>query len=528
MQTFSLSHFILVVVFVCIFLGGNINRFAESILGAQSTKLKLQQLRKSVTTRGTYKLSCLELWLQDTLKSVIGIFPVVFDKALAFAKPLYGFEDDMDFSPTTNTSDDSITHYRNNTVADAFEADVVDALQKHENVGAMSIAIVIDAIRTSNVRVESGFSPFDRGTVDTGADIEAAIRKQYPAVYIRTLSSMTAPSAPNSPRSSPSGVPGGQKSPMANNGSGLSLIGRGLRRDGSRKDRLGASMSSPQTPTSNRKVFRSWSNDDSSQRSQQQLHATSPSLQKKGSKAMYALEYGSEDGPGNNNVSWPHSEWTNLATAISENAADGSSENRRDMVFYSKERMLKSPESDNRLGGHGPRLSYCQQSLYCIDSLSDSMWLVAIVKDFEQPTSGWHWQSPRHSTESVEDKLRELVSNLASMVRISDRFEAPSCRLSRDTFLERSSDEIGAGLAEELKERGLDQGQIGSEKIVLFIKNQLKVLAQSNSMAGSSLTSTSRLLRRSRRGKLLHHPGHAESAAAFFLGQELMKGLIFD
>ena len=111
-------------------------------------------------------------------------------------------------------------------------------------------------------------------------------------------------------------------------------------------------------------------------------------------------------------------------------------------------------------------------------------------------------------------------------------FDAPSVRLVREKFLERSSDdEIGAGLAEELNERGMDLTEMGTEKIAIWIKNQLKVLAQSNTSSnGSSLGTTSRLLRRKlrRRGTNPIQAGHSESAAAFFLGKDLMHTIVFD
>lgn len=530
--------------------------FAESILAAQSTKLSLQQLGKASTTpKDPKKASCLELWLQDTLRAIVGTFPIVFDKATAFAKPLYGFEVDMDVAPTTTTAstkpDDMPSLARNNTVSDSFETDVMDALHKHERVGAISIAVVLDAVRTSNQRVESGFAPFDRTPVEATTDADTSCRKQYPAIYIRTLSSMAPTSFESgSPRPSPSSSTGGRKSPsLPSSESGLLSVGRVMRRENSRKGRFDNATTSPRTPTSNRKVFRSWSTDDSNQKLSS--YTTPPSLQKGGTnKAMYALEYGAADGPETSNQSWPHSEWTTLVAAITDNNNSNNNshnknnknnnngdlddvENLRGISLFGKQSVLPYQGLDARTVASGPCVSYGQQSIHCIESISDSMWLVAILKDLDQPTGRWHWQSPRRpTTESIEDDLRDLVSNLASMLRISDRFDAPSVRLVRDKFLERSSDdEIGAGLAEELNERGTDLTEMGTEKIAIWIKNQLKVLAQSNSSANAtSLGTTSRLLRRKlrRRGTKPNQAGHAESAAAFFLGKDLMHTIVFD
>jgi hypothetical protein len=439
--------------------------------------LQLQK-NKSLTESNNKKPSCLELWLRDTLKAMIGTFPIVFDKASAFAKPLYGFDEDMDVS---TAGDDSSSSFRSNATADAFEAEVAEALHKYERVGAISVAVVVDAMLTSNARVESGFCPRGPAAVDMGADPEAA-QLQFPACYMRTLSLAVEPSVPGSPRN----VMSPAQSPLIDSSGGLLLVGRGMRRDTSRKDRLkragslqydDASVSSPKPLAG-----RSWSIEDT---------AASPTSGRK-NKAMNTLQYGSENG------NWPHSEWSALAGVLTDS-------------------------NDSSVS----RLFRVHQTVYCIENLSDSVWLVAMMKNLEHPTSGWHWQSSRPTTETVEDDLHELVSTLASMVRVSDRFRAPSVQLFRDNFLERSFDEIGAGLAEELKERGFEAGVIGEEGIFRLVKNQLKVLAQVNSPnatpGSSSLPTRSRLLRRGRRGALHNRlAGDTESAAAFFLGSDLM------
>jgi hypothetical protein len=260
---------------------------------------------------------------------------------------------------------------------------------------------------------------------------------------------------------------------------------------------------------------------------------------------MYALEYGaSDEGSEHSKQSWPHSEWSTLVAAITDNTNNSSNNNNRDLgdvdtlrgltsLFRGTQGIPPLEGLDTRTVASGPRVSYGQQSIHCIESISDSMWLVAILKDLDQPTGRWQWQSPRPTTERMEDDLRDLVSNLASMIRISDRFDAPSVRLLREKFLERSSDdEIGAGLAEELNERGIDLTEMGAEKIAIWIKNQLKVLAQSTNASrnGAALGTTSRLLRRKlrRRGTKPMEVGHAESAAAFFLGKDLMHTIVFD
>lgn len=480
-------------------------RFAESLLGAQSTKLKLVQLQMNrnyltAENNNSKKPPILELWLRETLKGIIGTFPIIFDKVSAFAKPLYGFDEDMEVSNAAG-DESSVTTFRTHFMADAFEAEVVDALHKYERIGAVSVAVVVDAVRTSNPRVESGFCPVDAsassrggggggggGTdIAIGSDLEAATRQEFPAVYMRTLSAPIISSLPGSPRN----VASPAQSPSTDISGGLLLVGRGMRRDTSRKDRLkragslqydDASTSSPQLLAGARK---SWStnNEDAA------VGSPAPGRKK---KAMNTLQYGSEDG------NWPHSEWTSLAAVLAD-CSDASVS----------------------------RLSHTHQTLYCVESLSDSMWLVAMMKNSEHATSGWHWQSARPTTETVEDDLRDLVSNLAQMVRISDRFHAPSAQLFRDNFLDRSSDEIGTGLSEELKERGFEKGEIGEEGIFRLIKNQLKVLAQVNSPnatpGSSSLPTRSRLLRRGRRGSTRNrNTAHGESAAAFFLGRDLM------
>lgn len=478
------------------------------------------------------KPSCLELWLQESLKAIVGSFPIIFDKVSAFAKPLYGFDEDMDTQPSAASpgggSESAAQVFRSTAIADAFEANVMEALHKYEKLGAISVAVVIDAMRTSNVRVEGGFSLVDRGLPDTSADPEAAIRQQYPAVYLRTLGSVVSPS-PGSPRTAPgdAAIP---PSPT-NSSAGLSLVGRGMRRDGSRRERLlrGSSrgyendeIAATSSPKTSHRSLRSWSTDDFSVQG-------SPTIKKKKhSNVMKSLEYESEEGPGTLHGAWPHSEWTTLASVISAN----NEEEERTASLYNNHR-LHPPDLDLPSSSPGPRLSYGHQTLYCIESVSESMWLVVIMKNLEQTTSsGWHWQASRPTTENVEDNLRDLVTNLATMIRVADRFDDSSVQVFREKALERSSDEIGAGLAEELKERGFESGEIAEEGIFRLIKNQLKLLAQVNSpnaARGSSLPTMSRLLRRGRQGKMQKGlAGHAESAAALFLGRELMHTIVLD
>jgi hypothetical protein len=522
-------------------------------LGAQSTKVQLLQLQTNKTRRTTsniniYKPSCLELWLRDTLKAVIGTFPIVFDKVSAFAKPLYGFDEDMDVpaasasasggggedsSPLVSAAASSASFaFRSNATADAFEMEVVEALHKLEKNGAVSVAVVVDAMMTGNARVESGFCPTTTTTTTTsnmetatttasshlGDPIggEAATRQQFPAVYMRTLSSAAAVAAPSSP-GSPRTVSSPLQSPpvlsaskdtttissSSSSAGGLLLVGRGMRRDTSRKDRLKRAGSLPydDASTSSPRLLagKSWSEDPSS-------GSNGNTAQAKKNKAMNTLQYGSESG------NWPHSEWTALAGVLTDDNNDSSS-----------------------IEGSS-RLFRVHQTVYCVEKLSDSVWLVAMIKSLEHPASGsWHWQSRptrRPTMETLEDDLHDLVSNLASMVRISDRFHAASVQLFRENVLERSSsddDEIGAGLAEELKDRGfmIGAGVIGEEGVFRLIKNQLKVLAEMNNSSGdatsgysSQLPTRSRLLRRGRRGD--RKAGETESAAAFFLGRDLM------
>ena len=412
----------------------------------------------------------MELWLRETLQSIIGIFPIVFDKALAFAKPLYGFDvETMDVSATSSSSsaasaaageESSDWTLRTNVMADKFEADVMGALHKYEKVGAVSIAVLVDAVGTSDPRPESGFCPSLDSTTTTsrGGTVyvdaigaatspDAAMRQQFPAVYLRTLSLPVPPSpAPGSPRyttattvSSPAASPRLGSSPRL-----------GMRRR----------METPPPPL------------------------TVPKN----------MQYDSTEGGGG---SWPHSEWAALVNVLTG----------------------------------GSETSVSHQTVFFIENLSESMWLVAMMKNLGQPAIGWqHWHSPaRPTTEAVEDDLRELVTSLASMIRISDRFRFTlSSAQNFQHFLERSSDEIGIGLAEELKERGLGEaGEMADDGIFRLITNQLKVLASANSEsaaanAGNLSLPRSRLLR-GRRGTLKHRlTGHTESAAAFFLGNELM------
>lgn len=265
--------------------------------------------------------------------------------------------------------------------------------------------------------------------------------------------------------------------------------------------------SSPLPSSPSRKILGSWSNEEGTS-----------STKKKGS--INTLEYGTEAGPRITDVSWPHSEWRTLVNFLTEAGNEGNSAQGETLDGL-----------DSRSVARGPRVSYSNQTLYCIESVSESMWLVAIMNSSEVPTSEWGWQTPMPTTETLEDDLRELVANLASTIRISGRFEAASTRLLREKFVDRSSDDIGAGLTDEVKERGFEEGKIDDKGVCRLIKNQLRVLMQvslSSSQSGTTVLSTrSRLLGRRRRMKGQNRPvGHSESAAALFLGRELMSTLI--
>ena len=460
------------------------------------------------------ELSGLDYWLQDTLKNIIGVFPIIFDKTAAFASPLYGFEEDIDANPSTNVSSpgtEDSSSFRNHDTFDAFEMELMDALHKYEKTGAVSVAVVIDAALTKNSRVEAGFSMVERGLVDTPSDPDETARHRFPAVFMRTLSSIQTQVPPVPPIS----IPATSASPTTSSSKGL----LGLPKENSWKDRLhrrSGSRQNDETPPSSpmpsspnsRKILKSWSNEEHS-------------FGSKKKKSINTLEYGPAVVAGVTGVSWPHSEWRTLVRFLKETSNDGNGTDGDTLDGF-----------DSRSVARGPRVLYSNQTLYCIESVSECMWLVAIIKGSELPTSEWGWRTPMPTTETLEDDLRELVANLASMLRIAGRFEEGSTKLLRDKFLDRCSDEIGAGLTDEIKERGFEEGKIDDKGICLLIKNQLRLLTQVNMSSSEPGTSTSftarnRLLGRRRRQKGQNRPvGHSESAAALFLGRELMSTLI--
>jgi len=392
---------------------------------------------------------------------------------------------------------------------DAFEVEMMEALHKYEKIGAISVAVIIDAVQTSSLRPEGGFSLEDKGIVDNPSDPEATMRQRFPAVFMRTRSSMHAHPLPDPPLS----VAKPPVSPTSSSPKGL----LGFPKENSWKDRLNRrsfsrqndvtppSSPMPSSPTS-RKILKSWSNDEG------------PSLPKK-KKSLNNLEYGPEEGPGAKDISWPHSEWRTLVGFLTESGNDGASVQAEAIDGL-----------DSRSIARGPRVSYSSnQTLYCIENVSENMWLVVMMKSSEMPTADWGWHTPIHTTESVEDELRELAANLSSMLRISGQFEVASTRLLRNKFIDRCSDEIGVDLTDEVRDRGFDEGRIDSTGVCRLIKNHLRALAQVNRSsveAGgtSAVSAQSRLLGRRRRLRGQNRVvGHSESAAAFFLGHELMS-----
>lgn len=499
-------------------------RFAETILTAQKTKGHLNLSSKT----------CMQVWMRQTLQHVMSILPIVFDRIQAFAKPMYGFQDGSEPStsvplPLGATQD--------------LESMVLEFLRRQEKAGgpSMAVSVVLDAGRTSNLSIERGCTVFETPALEIAQmeDSEAA-RLQWPAVYMRTTAHHGALTA--------AAVPGG-------------LLG-GIRRSSSRKDRVGRPGSRSHEDEGNNHaqgshILRSWSND---------VAPTNTNGGHFENKGLNVLEYAPE--VGSVASSWPHSEWSSLVGALTgtgePSVGSANGETSKASIFDRLERTssrnlaevdlisLPLPKwtevsgsnfSEESLPTASPtssrkQLRFNAQTSFHISSLSDYMWLVVMVKVGEE--SRWH---RRRASKAVEDEVQEFVNGLGTLLRVADWFRASHARLLRqkasDSSFVSSSGIHDFDLADEVKiERLWDDDD--TQDFLLSIKEAFKLRSNHISLAEPLKSShkisfrsiaTKKSPRRIQRGTpraLLHRSSLQASAAALFLGKELMHTIGVD
>jgi hypothetical protein len=387
------------------------DRFAETILSAQKLKGLIDRNSKT----------CLQQWLNQSLKHILSILPIVFDRIETFSKPLYGFNQSLMESSMRDTNS---TNTNRVGPAKDLECDVLEFLKRQEKAGgpAMAVSVVLDARGTNNIRIERGVVLSETTTTNNNNldAVEAAAHIEWPAVYMRTR-----------------GVwppPGGATA------AGHGLLG-GIRRSSTKRQNAVGREQSRSTeedagsPVQQSKLMKSWSTDASSQT--RRTPKDSP---------MNVLEYAADSGT----LSWPHSEWNSLVGRLTgtgdvEPSSPESSHHEEMFISLrwpgtfigSPQQQQHQPEPES---SESPPLTPSSspptarptftrsnlQTIFHISALSDYMWLVVMVKGEEE--SRWH---RRRSRTVLDSEIREFLDGMATFLRVGDWFRASQVQKAR-------------------------------------------------------------------------------------------------
>ena len=366
---------------------------------------------------------------------MISIMPVFFDRIETFSKPLYGFNQNVMYKSTPEQDANRLGPTQH------LEDYVLQFLQQQEKAGGPSIAVsvVLDAVSTSNLRIERGFALTEASpaaeTVGAPNEPDSAL-SQWPAVYMRST------------------VHG-----LSNLASGGGIL-RGMRRTAGRKEaRVGraGSRSHEDDPTSAMRqpssILRSWSND------------ASPSIGKEAAKlrhqekrlSLNVLEYAPESGT--TASSWPHSAWNKLVAVLAgqeddqlpdppvkvEAPLDRGSFGDMEVDLFSSIRnwpglsaaTTTSTDSSPLSSPASPISRLVRQEVqtsFYVSALSDFLWLVLMVKGEEE--SLWH---RRRSRSALEEEAREFLNTMASQLRVADWFSPRHIHRLRQGIFEATS-----------------------------------------------------------------------------------------
>ena len=243
-------------------------------------RLRYWQLHLPVKDYGTQFAE----WMRQLYQTVLGLLPIYFDRIRVFATQFYGFDTSL-LQKTTNE-----------TSANDCNRLVKDFLRRQEKLGgpSMAVALVLDAVSTSNVHVERGF----RLVVAEREDSSDA-RVTWPAIYLRCsrqVSNVPPPPPPPAPNASSSGGSGLFHSSQTNLLSNWSSAG--------------SVNSSPLTALIGG-------------RKQSTLGSPSPgsSLRKSFPTAAVStvLDYGPDSGVA---TSWPHNDWDTVVDLLAARPED--------------------------------------------------------------------------------------------------------------------------------------------------------------------------------------------------------------
>lgn len=148
-------------------------RFAETILALKKWQKCLPNSQPS--TR-------LHAWLAKAHQGFLSLLPIYFDRVLAFANPLYGF--------------DPAFLNKNKEPASDLEERMLDFLRRQEKLGgpATAICLVLDAATTNVEMIEQGYRVAGSRSLDNSDsnDTYHALQRQWPAIYARSTINLSA------------------------------------------------------------------------------------------------------------------------------------------------------------------------------------------------------------------------------------------------------------------------------------------------------------------------------------------------
>lgn len=351
-------------------------------MSAQKTKSLLE--RSSQTS--------LQLWMHETLQNLISIFPIVFDRIEAFAKPLYGFNESLMENPPPHRLGP----------AQDLDLQIVEFLRKQEKAGgpAIAVSVVLDAVHTCNLRVERGFTLQEQTSTSPLKESEV-VSLEWPAVYMRT----TTHHGLTASQSASGGILGGMR---RSKGSATRVGNQSTEGDSTLKPTRSTSSS----------ILRSWSTDTSS--------PMVVGKKKPEEKQLNILEYTPDS-------VWPHSAWNSLVALLTgtgeelppspipelpsmERASFGNIEDNLKSLSLPKwpgSAPESLPNSPSVTALKRKMSTVCENTSFHISHLSDFMWLVIMVKGEEE--SRWHI---RRSRTVVEDEVREFLNKTAPVLRV--------------------------------------------------------------------------------------------------------------
>eukprot|EP00980_Cylindrotheca_fusiformis_P001775 scaffold405_cov132-Cylindrotheca_fusiformis.AAC.27 len=437
------------------------------MLSCQKAKLRLSGMS---TTR-------MQQWQLRTIERLVAMFQIYFDRVHSFAKPLYGFQ--------SAAFDDT---------ADSLDVIVLHFLQAQQKLGtsALAVAVVLDAGRTSNIRMERGFTVVD-STFDESqlSDLEKT-RLQWPAVYMRST------------------IHHGE----SNTGGGL--LGSKRRTTNRKHD---------DDPKKNTASFTEhyirWSTDGSSS-------ANTNELTREKKVLLNFQEYA----PGSGSSSWPHSEWKHLVRLVNEKATPPPSVSGSESLDISDDGFFKflangglstflDTDASSSQGGTGSKGTSGQTSFY-VTALSDFSSLVVMTKAEEE--SRWH----RRRGSKLEDDVGEFLDRLSAFLRVDVLFRA-----STDPEILRSpakkQKHHGVDFVQEIRNGGSwndenVQELVQALKVAFGLKSNIKAFAAAPLDPSYNMGFR---IRKSPKSRPFHRASAKldVSALAFFLGTELMHSV---